>query len=75
MSRLPEVPSPAAQTCPFCGVVTLVAHETQEGCIEALHVEIGRMRGILATLRPAGVGRLADEAPEPPAAAIRVALE
>jgi hypothetical protein len=33
--------------CPFCGVATEVAHETQEGCIEALHAEIARMRAIL----------------------------
>jgi hypothetical protein len=38
--------------CPFCGVPTDVPHETQEGCIEALHGEIARMRGILDHLRP-----------------------
>ena len=41
-----------ARTCPFCGLATDVPHETQEGCIEALHVEIARMRGILEHLRP-----------------------
>jgi hypothetical protein len=41
-----------ASACPFCGVVTDVPHETQEGCIEALHVEIARMRTILGHLRP-----------------------
>jgi hypothetical protein len=45
---------PGAGSCPFCGVVTDVPHETQEGCIEALHVEIARMRGILDHLRPLG---------------------
>jgi coproporphyrinogen III oxidase-like Fe-S oxidoreductase len=38
--------------CPFCGVSTAVPHETQQGCIDALHVEIARMRGILDHLRP-----------------------
>ena len=33
--------------CPFCGVSTDVPHETQEGCIEALHAEIARLRGVL----------------------------
>ena len=40
--------------CPFCGVATDVPHESQEGCIEALHAEITRMRGILEHLRPLG---------------------
>ena len=38
--------------CPFCGVSTVVPHETQQGCIDALQVEIARMRGILDHLRP-----------------------
>jgi hypothetical protein len=33
------------------------------------------MRGILATLRPAGVDRAADETDDPPAAAIRIGLK
>ena len=33
--------------CPFCGVATEVPHETQEGCIQALHAEIARMRAVL----------------------------
>lgn len=33
--------------CPFCGVETEVPHETQEGCIDALHAEIARMRAEL----------------------------
>lgn len=37
--------------CPFCGVATDVPHETQEGCIEALHKEIARMREILELVR------------------------
>jgi hypothetical protein len=38
--------------CPFCGTSTAVPHETQQGCIDALQVEIARMRGILDHLRP-----------------------
>ena len=35
--------------CPFCGVATDVPHETQEGCIQALHAEIARMRACWTT--------------------------
>jgi hypothetical protein len=41
--------------CPFCGVTTDVPHETQEGCIEALHVEIARMRELLECVKVPGV--------------------
>jgi hypothetical protein len=34
-------------TCPFCGIVTDVPHDTQQACIEALQHEIARTRGIL----------------------------
>jgi hypothetical protein len=37
--------------CPFCGVSADVAHETQEACIEALNVEIRRMRELLKNVR------------------------
>jgi hypothetical protein len=50
--------------CPFCGVPSLVPHESQEGCIAALHAEIGRMRGILATLRPAAGSLVPHESQE-----------
>ena len=43
---------PGARFCPFCGVSTLVPHETQQGCIDALQDEIARVRGILNHLRP-----------------------
>lgn len=36
-----------AKECPFCGLVGMSAHETQEACIEALHIEIGRLRDVL----------------------------
>lgn len=40
--------------CPFCGLTQDAPHETQEACIEALHAEIARMRGILHHLHPLG---------------------
>jgi len=42
-------------TCPFCGVETDVAHETQQGCIDALRAEILRVRDILQSVRPCDV--------------------
>jgi hypothetical protein len=73
MSGSPMV-SPHAGSCPFCGVATKVPHETQEGCIAALHEEIGRMRGILAHLKPTGVPGAASHADENPAPSIGLAL-
>lgn len=49
--------------CPFCGVVTDVPHETQEGCIEALHKEIARVREVLELVRDP---RLDLRGPDPP---------
>ena len=40
--------------CPFCGIATDVPHETQEGCIAALHGEIARMRQVLDRVRSVG---------------------
>jgi hypothetical protein len=37
--------------CPYCGVSSDVAHETQEACIEALHAEIARVRDLLQHVR------------------------
>jgi hypothetical protein len=45
----------SVRACPFCGLGTDVNHETQEGCIAALHAEIERMRDVLASLKPSGV--------------------
>jgi hypothetical protein len=42
------------KVCPYCGVASDVPHETQEGCIEALQVEIARMRNVLDHIRPIG---------------------
>jgi len=41
--------------CPFCGVGTETPHETQEGCIEALHAEIARMKSVLGQVQSAEV--------------------
>jgi len=74
MSALPKVSTPVG-SCPFCGVTSGAPHETQEGCIAALHTEIGRMRDILANLKPAGVRQLTEEPQEQAAATIRLALD
>jgi hypothetical protein len=47
--------------CPFCGVATEVPHETQEGCIEALHAEIARMKDVLEHVQSAVVPRPTDD--------------
>ena len=49
-------------TCPFCGVFTDVPHNTQEGCIEALHDEIVRVRRLLEQVRPPGDSPSSSEA-------------
>ena len=73
--EMPALPTVTAlNPCPFCGVIADVPHETQEGCIAALHSEIGRMRGLLANLKPAGVSPTVDE-DEAPAVAVRLALD
>lgn len=43
-----------AKVCPFCGIATDVPHETQEGCIAALHGEIARMRQVLSHVKTTG---------------------
>jgi hypothetical protein len=37
--------------CPFCGVFAETPHKTQEACIDALNVEIVRMRELLDQVR------------------------
>lgn len=37
--------------CPFCGIATGAPHETQQLCIEALHLEIDRTREIIGRRR------------------------
>lgn len=39
------------RVCPFCGLATETPHETQEACIEALQVEISRVREIVEKLK------------------------
>ena len=41
----------SVKPCPFCGVMTNVPHETQEGCIDALNREIARVREILELVK------------------------
>lgn len=49
-----EQAPPRAIGCPFCGLLSGLPHETQEGCIAALSAEVARMRDLLDHLRPAG---------------------
>jgi len=72
MSGKSRPPTPGA--CPFCGVATPVPHETQAACIAALHSEIGRVRDILAALRPAGADSK-EGSEDPPAEPIRLSLD
>jgi hypothetical protein len=41
-----------AVICPFCGVVSDVPHETQQGCIDALQSEIAHTRRVLERTQP-----------------------
>jgi hypothetical protein len=41
--------------CPYCGVSSEGAHETQEACIEALRAEIRRVRDVLNHVRSVAV--------------------
>ena len=49
--------------CPFCGVVTDIPHETQEGCIHALQAEIARMRALLDRVHSTEVTSPRDDVP------------
>lgn len=59
--------------CPFCGVVSESAHDSQEACIRALQYEIQRTRQILTQVdQSARRPRIApvaepneDETPQP----------
>ncbi len=37
--------------CPFCGLASESPHETQAACIEALHVEISRVREVVDKIK------------------------
>ena len=39
-------------SCPFCGGVTDLPHDSQEACIAALQQEIARTREIVERVRP-----------------------
>jgi hypothetical protein len=51
------------RACPFCGLAADVPHERQEGCIQALHDEIARMRHILECLRDPRADLPREDAP------------
>ena len=51
-----------ANACPFCGLVTDVPHETQQGCIDALQEEIARVREILENSKPIDPPRPSSDA-------------
>jgi hypothetical protein len=36
--------------CPFCGIASERAHDSQQACIEALKTEIDKARELLATV-------------------------
>jgi len=48
--------------CPFCGVVTEIPHENQQGCLKALAAEIARLRSVLEHSQSTAVP--APDAPE-----------
>jgi hypothetical protein len=54
-----QLPAPI---CPFCGVMTDVPHERQEGCIQALNAEIARMRELLSYVRVTAAEGQPDDA-------------
>lgn len=41
-----------AWICPFCNVVSVVPHESQQACIQALQIEIERTRQVLECTEP-----------------------
>ena len=52
--------------CPFCGVITELPHENQQGCVAALAEEIARLRRVLEQSEPTGVpGPLDIDEPSP----------
>jgi hypothetical protein len=52
--------------CPFCGVVTEIPHENQQGCVAALAEEVARLRRVLEQSEPAGVpGPVEPDEPPP----------
>jgi hypothetical protein len=56
-------------------VAAPVPHETQAGCIAALHSEIGRVRDILAALKPAGADPRGEAPDAAASASIRLSLD
>jgi hypothetical protein len=54
------------RVCPFCDIAADVPHETQAACIEALHDEIGRMRGLLQSTSDGPVAKGNDDPSDDP---------
>jgi hypothetical protein len=52
--RRPQVTKMKFTVCPFCGVVSESAHDSQAACIEALQSEIERTRRVLTQVAEAG---------------------
>lgn len=49
--------------CPFCGLATESAHETQAACVEALQAEVSRVREIVEKVEK--LDSVTDDAPRP----------
>ena len=41
--------------CPFCGIASEEAHDSQEACIRALHQEIEKARQLLESSEPPAI--------------------
>ena len=52
--RRPQVTKMKFTVCPFCGVVSESAHDSQAACIQALQSEIERTRRVLTQVAEAG---------------------
>ena len=52
--------------CPFCGVMTEVPHESQQGCLAALAAEIARLRAVLDQVSSVAVPTPSDHPPSDP---------
>jgi len=59
----------AMPVCPFCGVVTEIPHESQQGCLDALEAEIARLRTVLEHSEPVTVPAPPTDDDDPPAPA------
>ena len=51
--------------CPFCGVVSETAHDSQQACIEALQSEIERTRQVLTRVGEHSLSQRPHDRPPP----------